>query len=202
MRGREFCLIIPGGSEFSSGIWVSAALPTKRSPEGVRCALDLHTEAVCGINHRIPRLCFLVNGLLVCKDSDDGDGVLRVEADASFELSTHLPRRVHRLESHPRCWRSLGGSVVGGSRNGGGKRAVEERAIVDFEAAEQEQGGLHPLLALWHGEVNCEPAVERSEAGKRGSDLDSLAKPVGVSGGGENGVEEGLLSQRRCLDKL
>eukprot|EP00964_Phaeocystis_antarctica_P020545 scaffold11355_cov59-Phaeocystis_antarctica.AAC.7 len=144
--------------------------------------------------YRVPRAG--VDGLLVRIDRLHGDDVLRVEADAPLELGTHLLHLAHRLERHPRRWLGLGVAVVGGGGNGGGGRAVEELADVDFEAAEQEEGGLHRLLARRVGDVDGAAAVGVGEPGERGSGLDGLAEPVGVGGVDDDVLEEGGHRQR------
>eukprot|EP00964_Phaeocystis_antarctica_P115231 scaffold79193_cov63-Phaeocystis_antarctica.AAC.4 len=138
-----------------------------------------------------------------------GDHALRVEANAPLQLSAHLLcagahlelgaillHATHRLERHPRHRLGLGVAVVGGRSNGGGGRFVEKRGVVDFEAAEQVEGGLHRLLARRVGDVDGAAAVCVGEMGERGSGLDGLAEPSGVGGVGEDGLEEGGHRQR------
>eukprot|EP00964_Phaeocystis_antarctica_P066644 scaffold40310_cov54-Phaeocystis_antarctica.AAC.1 len=149
------------------------------------------------------------DSLLVRIHRLDGDHALRVEANAPLQLSAHLLcagahlelgaillHATHRLERHPRHWLGLGVAVVGGRSNGGGGREVEERAVVDVEAAEQEEGGLHRLLARRVGDVDGAAAVGVGEPGERGSGLDGLAEPGGVGGVGDDGLEEGGYRQR------
>ena len=78
---------------------------------------------------------------------------------------------------------------------------MEEGDLVDFKAAKQVDCRLHLLPAVRLCEVNRTTAVGVGEISERGSDLDNLAEPVGVRGVGEDGLEEGLFVQRRCLDK-
>eukprot|EP00964_Phaeocystis_antarctica_P155070 scaffold124044_cov69-Phaeocystis_antarctica.AAC.5 len=155
-----------------------------------------------------------IDGLFVRIDRLHGDHALRIEANAPLQLSAHLLcagahlelgaillHAAHRLERHPRRWLGLGVAVVGGRGNGGGGRDMEERAVVDVEAAEQEEGGLHRLLARRVGDVDGAAAVGVGESGERGSGLDGLAEPVGVGGVGDDGLEEGGHRQRVGVQK-
>eukprot|EP00964_Phaeocystis_antarctica_P083580 scaffold52577_cov64-Phaeocystis_antarctica.AAC.1 len=160
-----------------------------------RHALQHDIFQACGrAQHRVPRAG--VDGLLVRIDRLDGDDVPWCEADTPLELGAHLRHLAHRLERHPRHRLGLGVAVVGGGGNGGGGRAVEELAVVDFVAAEQEEGGLHRLLARRVGDVDGAAAVGVGEPGERGSGLDGLGEPVGVGGVGDDGLEEGGHRQR------
>eukprot|EP00964_Phaeocystis_antarctica_P023381 scaffold13088_cov56-Phaeocystis_antarctica.AAC.6 len=184
-------------SELASRVRTDSLCFSSRLAPGAAAAETWSASCLlaCGCaQHRLPRAG--VDDLLVRIDRLDGDDVLRVEADAPLELGTHLLHLAHRLERHPRRWPGLGVVVVGGRGNGGGGRAVEELADVDFEAAEQEEGGLHRQLARRVGDVDGAAAVGVGEPGERGSGLDGLAKPGGVGGVGEDGLEEGGHHQR------
>ena len=158
-------------------------------------ALQLDALQACGCAlQRLPRAG--VDGLLVRIDRFDRHDVLRVEADAPFELGAHLLHAAHRLERHPRRGPGLGVAVVGGGGDGGGGRAVEELAVVDVEAAEQEEGGLHRLLARGVSDVDGAAAVGVGEFGERRRGLDGLFEPGGVRGVREDSPEEGRNRQR------
>eukprot|EP00964_Phaeocystis_antarctica_P099381 scaffold65219_cov60-Phaeocystis_antarctica.AAC.4 len=152
-------------------------------------ALQHDALQACGCaHHRVPRTG--VDGLLVRIDRLDGDDVLRVEADAPLELGTYLLYAKHCFKHHPRDRLGLRVAVVGGRSNSGGGRAVDERAIVDFVAVEQDEGGLHRLLARRHCEVYGNAAVVIGEPGQQGSGLDGLTEPVSVVWVGEDIPEE------------
>eukprot|EP00964_Phaeocystis_antarctica_P076977 scaffold47680_cov60-Phaeocystis_antarctica.AAC.3 len=124
----------------------------------------------------------------------------------------HTQGRINGMAPAPRhaspcapCTRGTGlasrGAVVGDRSNGGGGRAVEsveERAVVDIDAADQQEGGLHRLLARRVGDndIDGAAAVGVGEPGERGSGLDGQGEPVGAGGVGEDGLEEGRHRQR------
>eukprot|EP00964_Phaeocystis_antarctica_P135232 scaffold99599_cov57-Phaeocystis_antarctica.AAC.2 len=182
---------------FSSGPESGAATADPGSSScllGKRRALCLDAQLVGRLLELLPR--HAIDGRSVRIDRLHGDHVPRCEANAPLELGTHLLHLAHRLERHPRRWLGLRVAVVGGRGNGGGGRAVEEVAVVDFVAAEQEEGGLHRPLARRVGDVNGAAAVGVGEPRERGSGLDGLAEPGGVGGVGDDGPEEGGHRQR------
>eukprot|EP00964_Phaeocystis_antarctica_P084926 scaffold53580_cov65-Phaeocystis_antarctica.AAC.9 len=133
-------------------------------------------------------------------DVADGDEVRAGDVLVVDRVLEGATRQLHHNQElpwlGPRRWPSLGIAVVGGGSNGGGGRAVEERAVVNFEAAEQEEGRLHRLLARRVGDVDGAATVGVGEPGERGSGLDGLAEPGSVDGVGEDGPEEGGHRQR------
>eukprot|EP00964_Phaeocystis_antarctica_P012812 scaffold7026_cov65-Phaeocystis_antarctica.AAC.11 len=197
-----------------AGLSVHLLLLEKVRLDGIaeaELALHLNPELGGSVNDQFPGFSAAgsIDGRLVRIHRLHGDHALRVEADAPLQLSAHLLctgeylelgaillHATHRLERHPRRWLGLGVVVVGARGNGGGGRLVEERAVVDVEAAEQEEGGLHRLLARQVGNVDGAAAAGVCEPGERGSGLDGLAEPVGEGGVGEDGLEKGRHRQR------
>ena len=63
---------------------------------------------------------------------------------------------------------------------------MEEPAVVDVEETDQEEGGLHRLLAHRVGDIDGAAAAGVGEPSERGSGLDGLAEPDGVGVVGED----------------